>query len=97
MKSFSIKALALAFVVVAGSANAGITDTVKGYASTVNTKLFGDSTTYVDINGTLVELEEALHDYPMLDLSKADKIKDFEGSWQQNLQIHAIIGILDNI
>jgi len=33
MKSFSIKALALAFVVVVGSANAGITDTVKKYAT----------------------------------------------------------------
>ena len=58
MKSFSFKALALAFVVVAGSANAGITDTVKGYANTAkngvvnavknaDAKLFGkDVTTF---------------------------------------------------
>lgn len=33
MKSFSFKALALSFVVVAGSANATFTETVKGYVT----------------------------------------------------------------
>ncbi len=33
MKSFSMKALALSFVVVVGSANAGFVDTVKEYAT----------------------------------------------------------------
>jgi len=41
MKSFSLKALALAFVVVAGSANAGITNTVKKYVKEADETLFG--------------------------------------------------------
>ncbi len=57
MKSFSIKALALAFAVIAGSAHAGITDTVKEYANSATTKikaadvkLFGQVHTFKDGN-----------------------------------------------
>ena len=61
MKSFSFKALALSFAVIAVSANAGITDTVKEYATAakngvVNTirntdrKLFGKLKVQLDQN-----------------------------------------------
>jgi len=54
MKSFSIKALALAFIVVAGQAQADITDSVKEFVRAADVKLFGNGrlVNHYKIDGT---------------------------------------------